>query len=49
MSDATLLVLGCAVTLIAFSGAYVYLRGDFSPEERESGEPEPRPVKVAGR
>jgi hypothetical protein len=49
MSDATLLVFGCVVTFIAASGAYAYLRGDFSPEPRASAELEPKPVKVVGR
>jgi hypothetical protein len=49
MSDANLLVFGCVVTFIAFSGVYVYLRGDFSREPRESAEVESQPVKVPDR
>jgi hypothetical protein len=46
MSDANLLVFGCVVTVIAFSGVYVFLRGDFS---REGAELAPQPVKVEER
>jgi hypothetical protein len=49
MSDATLLALGCALIFLAASGAYVYLRGDFSPAERESAELEPQPVRIVRR
>lgn len=38
MADATLLIIGCAVTFTAMAGAYVALRGGF--EERKPSHPE---------
>ncbi len=36
MNDGLLLIFGCGVTLIAFAGAYVYLRESFTnASERE--------------
>ncbi len=34
MNEGTLLAFGCAVTFIAASAAYVYIRGDFATQEQ---------------
>ena len=47
MSDANLLIFGCAVTFIAIAGAYVYLRERFTGQEQVS--PVPRSRERAGR
>lgn len=42
MTDATLLMIGCAVTFTAFAGAYIAIRGEFN----ESNTPRRQPVEA---
>ena len=48
MSDANLLIFGCAVSFMAVAGAYVYLRECFTAEKEQS-EARERTNVVEGR
>ena len=49
MSDANLLVFGCAVSMIAAAGIYVYLRERFTADQRKAEPVKAEPVKAEPR
>jgi hypothetical protein len=44
MSDLNLLVFGCAVSMIAMSGVYLYIREHFTADQRQA-----EPVEASSR
>ena len=48
MSDANLLVFGCAVSMIAAAGIYVYLRERFTADQRQAEPVMAEPRQVTG-
>ena len=48
MSDANLLVFGCAVSMIAAAGIYVYLRERFTADQRKAEPVDAEPAQVTG-